>query len=228
MDSAVLKTLFTPFTQADASTTRRYGGTGLGLAISKQLIELMQGRIDVNSAPGEGSTFRVTIPVEQATSLTEIDDPAAEASPAVVRGAHILVAEDNLLNQKVVTHMLTRLGHSVQIVSDGRQAVDAARRGRYDVILMDCQMPEMSGYDAARVIRRHGGSAAWLPIIALTANAMSTDRQRCIDAGMDDYITKPVNIATLAKVLDKWLLRSREAGAGPVCGRTPNTGAGGG
>jgi len=206
MDPATIGSLFRPFTQADDSTTRRYGGTGLGLAISKQLVELMHGRIEASSVPGQGSTFRFTAGLDRpASSAVAETDPGDAAPREAVLPARILLAEDNAINQKVLSHLLAHLGHSVEIVSSGREAVEAAGAGRYDAILMDCQMPEMSGYEATRLIREQDASGRRLPIIALTANAMSTDRDRCLAAGMDDYLSKPVKIDTLSRVLERWL-----------------------
>jgi CheY-like chemotaxis protein len=121
------------------------------------------------------------------------------------RPAHILLAEDNLVNQKVIAHLLSHLGHSVDIVSNGREAVAAAGRGCYDAILMDCHMPEMSGYEATRLMRQQDHPGRRPPIIALTASALAGDRARCLESGMDDYISKPVNLETLSRVLDEWL-----------------------
>lgn len=214
MEPAVLTTLFRPFIQADATTSNRYGGTGLGLAISKQLVELMHGSIQVTSVAGKGTTFRVLLPLQQSTlPRRHLGKVEIDAQISGLCRAHILVAEDDLINQTVIKHMLTRLGHTVDIVSDGQKAVEATRSTEYDVILMDCQMPEMNGYEAARLIRQRYGSVDRPPVIALTANAMATDRQDCIDAGMDDYIAKPVSLRTLTKVLDPWLLRTRETAA---------------
>ena len=206
IDPAVIDSLFRPFTQADESTTRRYGGTGLGLAISKQLVELMHGRIQATSVPGEGSTFRFTVALEPPAADSVAEMERHDTAPrAAARPAHILLAEDNLVNQRVISHLLSHLGHSVDIVPNGREAVAAAGSGRYDAILMDCHMPEMSGYEAAPLIRQQDHSGRRPPIIALTASALPADRGRCLEAGMDDYVSKPVNLETLSKVLDEWL-----------------------
>lgn len=207
IEPAVLDTLFRPFAQADESTTRRYGGTGLGLAICKQLVELMHGHIHATSVPGEGSTFRFIIELQPTLAAGTVENDLDNSLPrAETRRAHILVAEDNAINQKVIAHLLEHLRHSVEIVTNGREAIMAAESRSFDIILMDCQMPEMGGYEAARLIRQGTGPGRRTPIIALTANALSTDRERCIEAGMDDYVSKPVKLDTLTKVLDKWLV----------------------
>jgi PAS domain S-box-containing protein len=211
------KTLFAPFAQADASTTRRFGGTGLGLAISRQLVEMMGGSIGVQSEMGRGSTFWFTArlgatqraavePARQgATGLAALQSEAASSDtgqPGTAGGGLVLLAEDNPVNQRVASRMLAKLGYRVDIVSNGLEAVDAARRVPYDAILMDCQMPEMDGYEAAAAIRR-SGAARRVPIVALTANAMAGDRERCLEAGMDEYLAKPVKLEDLRDVLEK-------------------------
>jgi CheY-like chemotaxis protein/two-component sensor histidine kinase len=198
-----LRRLFQPFAQADASISRKYGGTGLGLALSKRLVELMGGKVGVESEPGRGSTFWFTLRLEKSSAV--LPDPARrpEVQPAQ-RPLHVLVAEDNLVNQKVATRFLARLGHSADVVSNGREAVEALEHTGYDVVLMDCQMPEIDGYQATREIRRREADRPHVPIIAMTANAIDGDRQTCIAAGMDDYIAKPVELAVLASVLERW------------------------
>jgi two-component system, sensor histidine kinase and response regulator len=312
--------LFTPFTQADGSMTRKYGGAGLGLAISRRIVERMGGSIAVQSTPGAGSVFSYTLrlrrpeaaptpfptaaPLEGVRiviadrheftravlrryaeswgmAVTEAETPhdileglrhcdlalldaaalagdagngvgvaarivllttqlsrrtpdelalmgvsksiakpvrkrhlrdclvqalAEPANARVQEKAHILVVEDNAVNQKVTTMMLARLGYSAEIAPNGKEALRAVSAGRYDAILMDCQMPEMDGYQATREIRRHHALAR-LPIIAMTAGAMQGHREHCLAAGMDDYLAKPVQPAALADILDRWLSR---------------------
>ncbi len=201
-----LDRLFQSFSQVDASTTRKFGGTGLGLAICKQLAALMGGTVGVRSTVGVGSTFWFTarLPVDAAPGPTAGAAPVPRAAPP--GGRRILVAEDNDVNQMVIGEMLRRLGHSVALVADGRAAVAAARAGGHDLILMDCQMPEMDGFAAAAAVRAaEAGSDRRLPILALTANAVVGDRERCLSAGMDDYLTKPIDSAALAAKLSLWL-----------------------
>ncbi len=204
---AQLAQLFQRFSQADASTTRRFGGSGLGLVISRHLVELMGGSIHVESEPGKGSTFWFELPLWPAqTGLTGTGGPVdALPAGALPRPARILVAEDNLVNQQVVRAMLGRLGMTVDTVGDGAQAVAAVQSRGFDLVLMDCQMPVMDGYEASLQIRALPGDLARIPIIALTANALSEDRQRCSDAGMDDYLPKPVTSALLVGMLIRHL-----------------------
>jgi PAS domain S-box-containing protein len=211
--------LFEPFEQADASTTRRYGGTGLGLAISKQLVTLMGGRIGVDSHVGTGSTFWFAIPLRQAkgpvagttprpeeTSLEPVPHRAASSpGPAGAADPRILVAEDNVVNQEVILRSLERLGYGAEVVTNGLEALDAMGRGPYAAVLMDCQMPEMDGYEATGTWRIREVSERRTPIIALTASAMEGDRERCLAAGMDDYLTKPVSLEALAGILARWV-----------------------
>jgi signal transduction histidine kinase/CheY-like chemotaxis protein len=198
MDAATLAKLFQPFTQADSSTTRQYGGTGLGLAISKHLTELMGGTIEVQSAPGAGTEFRVEVPLERASASAAGAQPEAPAPPAGASLA-VLVVEDNDINQEVARAMLEAAGHRVEVAGDGAEALKKHTEGRYDCVLMDCQMPGMDGYEATRRIRAREAQngAGRVPIIALTANAMSGDRERCLAAGMDDFLAKPFDSASL-------------------------------
>jgi len=193
--------LFSPFVQADASTTRKYGGTGLGLAISRELAGMMGGTIGVESREGEGSTFWFTAVFEPGQACAPADSAPAVA---VTSGhtARILVAEDNAVNRTVVLAQLQKLGYDATAVNDGQAAVEAIRQGTCDLVLMDCQMPVMDGFEATRQIRRslHSG----IPIIALTANAMSADRDQCLSEGMNDYLAKPLDLHRLADVLGKW------------------------
>jgi two-component system sensor histidine kinase/response regulator len=229
-----LDRLFRRFTQADSSTTRRYGGTGLGLAISKTLVELMGGTIGAQSHPGTGSTFWVTLPAPasvksqtaaaapaagsmpatEATAVPLLVDAVAEpaAAPAAPfkaagRRGRMLLVEDNFVNQRVAVYMLTKLGHQVDVAMHGREAVDILSTTRYDIVLMDCQMPEMDGFEATRTIRDRTSTVLdhEVPIIAMTANAFPEDRARALGCGMNDFLAKPVDRPVLASMLEKWL-----------------------
>jgi CheY-like chemotaxis protein len=208
---AGLHALFKPFSQLDASTTRRFGGTGLGLSIVKRLAEMMGGDAGVLSREGVGSTFWFTAQVG-----TVAADAAAPRLPAheVPRRerlggqeGRILLAEDNAVNEKVATRALRTLGFQVDAVSNGRAAVAAWETGLYDLILMDCQMPELDGYQATIEIRRREQGMRRIPIVALTAHAMKDDDLKCKAAGMDDYLTKPLDRKRLQSCLDQYLLR---------------------
>jgi signal transduction histidine kinase/ActR/RegA family two-component response regulator len=215
--SEALPRLFHPFVQADASTTRQFGGTGLGLAISRQLVELLGGEIGVESEVGRGSTFWFTVPVAlpdaeeiAGRAIAARQSRASEADRRSASGCRVLVVEDNSVNQRVATALLKRMGATVDVAANGREAVDASERIDYDIILMDCQMPVMDGYQATGQIRARESNRPTekrTPIVALTAHAMPGDSQRCLDAGMDDYITKPVSPKDLSTMLEKWARR---------------------
>jgi CheY-like chemotaxis protein/nitrogen-specific signal transduction histidine kinase len=211
--SEQLPRLFAKFTQADSSTTRKYGGTGLGLAISKQLVELMGGQIGAHSQPGAGSTFWFTLPFAQRSENTSTNrvlklDARFEALDQPSTGMsqpRVLVVEDHAVNRMLATRLLAKLGCDVEFAENGLVACERTSQHSYDLIFMDCQMPEMDGYEATRAIRaRERAGNRHTPIIALTANAMSQDRERCLEAGMDDYITKPYSAADFERTLQRW------------------------
>jgi CheY-like chemotaxis protein/anti-sigma regulatory factor (Ser/Thr protein kinase) len=197
--------IFDKFTQADSTTTRRYGGTGLGLAICTQLVELMNGNIEARSKVGEGTTIVVTLNLPVADRVDEIDDDLGRAASrrAAPLKAHVLVVEDNIVNQELAATLLRNMGCTVDVADDCLAAISMTANQYYDVIFMDCQMPEMDGYAATRAIRStESQSDCHTPIIALTASAMSGDREKCLDAGMDDYITKPILHEDLLAVVE--------------------------
>jgi two-component system, sensor histidine kinase len=213
--AAVQEAIFEPFTQADSSTTRRYGGTGLGLSICRGLIASMNGQLVITSEPGRGSTFHFTISLpiaaEPASQAPILRDQIARSN----RPLRVLLAEDNSVSQKVAARLLDRMGHHVDVVGDGNHAVAAVQSAEYDVVLMDCEMPEMDGYAATRVIRSLSGGST-LPIIAMTAHAMAEDRQRCLEAGMDDYLAKPVSTEGLRRLLESIPRRPKASREGDV------------
>lgn len=201
--------IFASFTQADGSTSRRFGGSGLGLAIACQLVQMMGGEIGVRSSPGEGATFwftaRFKVNESHAKPTVPVLDALRQAHPATGLGLNVLLAEDNPVNQEVARGMLETLGCKVNIVSNGTEAVAAATASRYDLVLMDCHMPETNGLDATGAIRRHElktGSER-IPIIALTADVKKGMRESCAAAGMDDYLSKPFSIDQLRSVLER-------------------------
>jgi PAS domain S-box-containing protein len=199
--------LFQLFSQADASTTRRFGGTGLGLAICWRLIRLMGGSVRYSPREGGGSLFtcELTLPTAQLQATEEDRTSVVPSRSMGLGGYRVLLAEDNIVNQKVARAMLERLGIQVDCVSNGVEAVSALTRQPYDLVLMDCQMPELDGYEAAKQIRNLGTQAANVPIVALTANALSDDRERCLQSGMNDFMGKPVKREELRTVLSAWL-----------------------
>jgi signal transduction histidine kinase/ActR/RegA family two-component response regulator len=194
------KHLFEPFMQADASTTRRFGGTGLGLAICRRLVLAMEGEIGVESEVGHGATFWFTVPLVAAPALpeaaTRLSVPQSASSTL-----RVLVAEDNPVNQRVVTAILSRLGHKVRVVGNGREALDALDEDDFDVVLMDCQMPEMDGYTATRALRAREPEGRHTRVVALTANVFEEDRQRAFESGMDGWLAKPFRKEDLVRAL---------------------------
>ena len=207
LDPATLHRMFEPFTQADVSTTRVYGGTGLGLAIARELVTLMGGTLDAESRPGVGSTFWFEVDFHAPSGEGAVADQrrADAEAPEWLAAPLVLVAEDSPVNQIVAARALERCGCRVEMVSDGHQALRALTRRRFEAVLMDCQMPVMDGYEATRALRRQEPSGRHTPVIAMTAQAMAGDRDRCLEAGMDDYISKPMRHLDLIDALHRWI-----------------------
>ncbi|MDP4546559.1 ATP-binding protein [Marinobacter sp. MDS2] len=203
MSQEGLHKIFSPFSQADSDTTRLYGGTGLGLTLCRQLVDRMNGRIKVDSSPGKGTHFTVTLPLPIHDEPIQDSAPAEEIPSGAIPLLKILLVEDNHVNQLVASAILRRLGHKVDTAENGALAIEALKRESYDLVLMDCQMPVMDGYEATREIRRN---PLWndLPVIAVTANVMQGDKEACFDSGMNDYITKPYNREELKAAIVRW------------------------
>ncbi|TFW23036.1 CHASE domain-containing protein [Duganella callida] len=215
MSASQVAELFQSFHQADTSTTRRYGGTGLGLVISKQLAELMGGAVGVDSTPGAGSTFWFTARLAKGVRfLQPSDEPVHQDVLDSIGGASILLVEDNIFSQQVGQELLEDAGATVCVANNGKEAIDLLLKEHFDCVLMDVQMPVMDGYEATRLIRAHPRLAATL-IIAMTANAGRDDQQRCLDAGMDEFVTKPIAPKQLFNMLCKWM-RQRARPAPPT------------
>lgn len=227
MNDEAKSKLFQPFQQADTSITRLYGGTGLGLAISKQLVEMMEGgEVGVDSFPGRGSIFWFSVKfgkssVPHEDENTNVVDVPQNVMTAIV-GAKILVVENHLLNQEVVTKFLENVGAAVCVAQNGKEAIDLLQKERFDCVLMDLQMPVMDGFEATRLIRANPALAG-MPVIAMTANASEEDREQCLAAGMDDFIGKPFKPYAFYAVIAKWLTQPRQAAA-PVAPAAPAAG----
>ena len=204
--------IFEPFAQADASTSRTFGGTGLGLTISANLVRLMQGRIWVESEVGRGSVFYFTVRLPLATELPSEPETPAVLPPATAK-LRILLVEDNPANQKVAAYFLQDRGHLVDIAGDGQQALRMTQENCYDVVLMDVQMPGMDGLKATAAIRAFERRGRRMPVIAMTAHAMKGDRERCLAAGMDGYLAKPIDARELIFTVESFAAEPAPGGA---------------
>jgi signal transduction histidine kinase len=208
IEASAIPNLFKPFSQADTSTTREFGGTGLGLSIVQHLIDLMQGKLSVTSQPGKGSTFEFQIPLlnpifESATlELAALENTTPAAEPVLREHLRVLLAEDNLVNQRVASKILENNGHTVELANNGSEALSAMREQDYDLVLMDIQMPELSGLEVTEKIRAEGNTC---PIIAVTANAFEEDRAACFAAGMNAYVSKPLRKGALDSAIEQAL-----------------------
>ena len=223
-----IEELFQPFSQADSSTTRRFGGTGLGLTISRQLVDLMGGEIGATSTPGVGTTFHFTLPIGEAQPGATATAPpatrpaavaAADSADAFGAGLCVLVVDDNEINRMVAVDMLRRHGYEVEVACNGREAVDAIARREFGVVLMDCQMPVMDGYEATREIRRLEGGDRHVPIVALTAGSMQGDREAALEAGMDGFLPKPVTADSLVRAVSQAAVRTADDANGDALDR---------
>jgi signal transduction histidine kinase/CheY-like chemotaxis protein len=221
LDAATLAGLFQPFTQADSSTTRKYGGTGLGLAIVKSLVEMMGGTLGATGERGKGATFWMVLPLgppqEPAGPLTPMEARTPiHGRLAIGSAGRALLAEDNAINRMVTVALLQEYGWSVEVATNGADAVAAFRRRAFDIVFLDCRMPELDGYGAARQMREHEAGGRRTPILALTAHALASEAERCRDAGMDDCLTKPIGAALMATVLQRWKPSAAPGGAAPA------------
>jgi len=215
IDPEQLSRLFEPFEQAERSTERRYGGTGLGLTICVQLVEMMHGTIGAHSTRGQGSTFWVELPLAPAraeseytlrTLATPTISSARDAAGLLTDSAPlVLVVEDNAVNRVLAVRMLDRCGYRAHVANNGKEALVATQQTAYAAVLMDCQMPIVDGYRATRAIRQLEHDGEHLPIIAMTAHSMASDRGKCIAAGMDDYLSKPIRMPALTDILARYI-----------------------
>lgn len=215
------RVIFEAFAQADGSPTRTHGGSGLGLAVAREILDHLGGEIRMDSEAGRGTTFTVQVPMEPAALTISPETPAAISKTATVRPTPgrprlrvvgttvaelpILIAEDNPANQMIATRLLQKLGYATEVVENGREAVAAVEARPFAMVFMDCQMPEMDGYEATKRIRELDGERGELPIVALTANAAPGDRERCLEAGMDEYLSKPVRLPDLERLVSQWI-----------------------
>jgi two-component system, sensor histidine kinase and response regulator len=207
MTPQILSRLFTPFMQGESASSRRYGGTGLGVATARRLVQLMQGSMHVESQPGQGTAFWFLLPLESAVGPPT---PASAAARTAFPRGRVLIVDDNPVNQLVAQRAVDRFGYAAEVVSGGQEALSAVREAArrlapFDAVLMDCQMPEMDGYQATAAIRHWENGNGRVPIIALTANCVEGDREKCLDSGMDDYIAKPFRLAALESTLERWI-----------------------
>jgi CheY-like chemotaxis protein len=203
--------VFAAFSQADTSTTRRFGGTGLGLTICARLVELMGGRIWVDSVEGQGSTFHFTLQVQAAQGVARTSPTDASDTPEPARTLQVLLVEDHPINQMLATTLLKKWGHSVVLAKNGQEAVNLFGTQDWDIVLMDMQMPVMGGLEATRLIRAAERLGRHTPILAMTANAMEADRQACMAAGMDDHLAKPFNAQSLQALLVRYTAATQAA-----------------
>jgi CheY-like chemotaxis protein len=201
--------LFQPFTQADASTTRQHGGTGLGLSISRRLADLMGGKMECDSTLGQGSTFRCRLPCLSADpeQVKELLQHSVVATAARRREGDpsVLVVDDNAVNRRLAERMLSKLGLRSSAAEGGEQALAICEQESFSIILMDCQMPGIDGFETTRRLRATAGPNQSAPVLALTANAFGDIRDRCLECGMNDYLAKPISLKSLETILDKWL-----------------------
>ena len=209
--------IFEPFRQVDASATRRYGGTGLGLTIAHRLIGLMGGDLKLESEPGRGTRITFELPLPIAEFADAPRKPADEASDFTLAPIRVLLAEDNPINQRLVSRLLERRGHQVDVAPTGVEALKCLDSTKYDLVLMDVHMPEMDGLAVTRVIReRESRSGGHMPVLAMTANAMRGDREKCIDAGMDDYVSKPIRVEALLRAIHGVIPKPELTGVGGI------------